>query len=343
MVRPPNKSKNRSPDGHARQEHKTCNKIISEVLSVHAWKAAKDRRRVSSETIELRYQVVFLGFDILKKEGGFDLQSPFNLKQKHLFFLARYWEAKPLAASTLQNRWSIWKMCCNVWLAKAGFCLPIEHYLINPDSVKRSYAATEDHSWSAKIDPLEKIKEVAAIDVIVTRQLMLQLLFGLRRKEAIMFKPIAYDHGTFIELTDGTKGGRRRIIPVQTETQRAFLDQLKEIAKHRTTSMGHPGMRLDQDLNRFSYVMAKAGLTRKKDGLTSHGLRHEYANNRLEFLSGQLSPVRSGEPPADPEAFKQAREIVTEELGHSRISITTAYHGSPTKPPKKPESDDDKG
>ena len=230
-------------------------------------------------------------------------------------------------------------MFCNKWLKKNGFCRPIEHYLLNPDAAKRSYAATEDHSWSAKVDPLEKIKEVAAIDVIVARQLMLQLLFGLRRKEAIMFKPIAYDHDTVIELTDGTKGGRRRLVPVETETQRAFLDLMKQVTKFRNTSMGHPGLRLDQDINRFNYVMAKAGLTRKNTGLTSHGLRHQYANDRLEFLSGQPSPVRSGKAPVDLEAFNAAREMVTEELGHSRISITTAYHGSPTKPPKKPEPD----
>jgi len=339
MARTPKKSNKPSPDGQAKQQHKTCKKIAVEVLEQHVWKAAQDCRRVSSETIQLRYQVVVLGIDIIKREGGFDLQSPFNLKQKHLFFLGRYWESKQLAASTLQNRWSIWKMFCNKWLKKNGFCRPIEHYLLNPDAAKRTYAAQEDHSWSAKVDPLEKIKEVAAIDVIVARQLMLQLLFGLRRKEAIMFKPIAYDHGTVIELTDGTKGGRRRLVPVETETQRAFLDSMKQLAKYRNTSMGHPGLRLDQDLNRFNYVMAKAGLTRKDAGLTSHGLRHQYANDRLEFLSGQPSPVRSGKAPVDLEAFNAAREIVTEELGHSRISITTAYHGSPTKPPKKPEPD----
>jgi hypothetical protein len=141
MVRAPKKSNKPSPVGQAKQQHKTCKKIAVEVLEQYVWKAAQDCRRVSSETIQLRYQVVGLGIDIIKREGRFDLQSPYNLKQKHLFFLARYWESKQLAASTLQNRWSIWKVFCNVWLGKPGFCLAIEHYLLNPDAAKRTYAA----------------------------------------------------------------------------------------------------------------------------------------------------------------------------------------------------------
>jgi hypothetical protein len=96
-------------------------------------------------------------------------------------------------------------------------------------------------------------------------------------------------------------------------------------------------MRLDQDLNRFNYILDKCGLNRATLNLTSHGLRHEYANDRVEVLTGEESPVRSGAAPKDPERFQQMREIVTEELGHSRTSITAAYHGSPSKPPQRSE------
>ena len=72
MARTPKKSNKPSPDGQAKQQHKTCKKIAVEVLEQHVWKAAQDCRRVSSETIQLRYQVVGLGIDIIKREGRFD-------------------------------------------------------------------------------------------------------------------------------------------------------------------------------------------------------------------------------------------------------------------------------
>lgn len=40
--------------------------------------------------------------------------------------------------------------------------------------------------------------------------------------------------------------------------------------------------------------MKASSLTKAAIGATFHGLRHDYANDRLEDLSGVTSPVRGG-------------------------------------------------
>jgi integrase len=64
----------------------------------------------------------------------------------------------------------------------------------------------------------------------------------------------------------------------------------------------------------------------RKDGITSHGLRHGYANDRYQQLTGEASPVRGGQMP-DRDTDRAARLEVAEELGHSRESVTTHYLG----------------
>ena len=58
-------------------------------------------------------------------------------------------------------------------------------------------------------------------------------------------------------------------------------------------------------------------------------MRHEYANSRYQNLTGVKSPLQGGPV----EIFRTddtlvARRKVAEELGHSRLRVTTAYYGS---------------
>ena len=77
--------------------------------------------------------------------------------------------------------------------------------------------------------------------------------------------------------------------------------------------------------NHYYHVLRSCRITRV-DGLTGHGLRHGYANDRYQQLAGQPSPVRSGTT-SDPDTDQAARLEVAEELGHSRESVTTHYLG----------------
>jgi integrase len=87
--------------------------------------------------------------------------------------------------------------------------------------------------------------------------------------------------------------------------------------------IGNAGM--VRGIEHYYQVMRSCGITRN-EGITSHGLRHQYAQERYRELAGVDSPVRSGAQ-IDRESDHAARQVVAEELGHSREGITTHYLG----------------
>jgi integrase len=103
------------------------------------------------------------------------------------------------------------------------------------------------------------------------------------------------------------------------------LDEAKRLVKDKGASISDPTKSLAQAKNHFYYVTRKCSISRK-NGITSHGLRHAYANRRYQELSGQASPVQGGKLP-NKEDDTAARKQVAEELGHSRESITNHYLG----------------
>jgi integrase len=171
------------------------------------------------------------------------------------------------------------------------------------------------------------IDKVEIFDKYEGMRLRLQRAFGMRLKESIMFKPSHADKGTHVVLTDGTKGDRSRVVPVDSEEQRSLLEKAKLLANNKAGYLGSGGRTLKQAMRRFRYVMQKFGITHDELGFTPHGLRHEYANDRYEEISGSESPVRNPNIDVDQAIDIATRQTLTEELGHTRINIVTAYSG----------------
>jgi hypothetical protein len=90
----------------------------------------------------------------------------------------------------------------------------------------------------------------------------------------------------------------------------------------------------------FYWVCEKHGISRKA-GIVTHGLRHGYANRRYEAISGLMRPLVAGMPTTpDAKALDaNARDSVSQELGHNRRAVTSAYLG-PNGPLRNPHSTD---
>ena len=116
------------------------------------------------------------------------------------------------------------------------------------------------------------------------------------------------------------------MVPIRTPWQRGVLDQAKALVQAQDESIAWLNLTLKQARNRFYAVLAKVGISRK-NGITAHGLRHEFANVSFEELAGYASPVRGGPTPTDKAKERFARIETAERLGHSRESITTHYLG----------------
>ena len=277
----------------------------------------------SSATQDKRADVLYAGFKRLH-ELGFRMETAMSLRGKHIEALASDWHARGFSASTLHNNLSIFRTFAE-WIGKAGMVRGIEHYL-GPGTPARSSIAREDKSWSGRgVDVAAKIEQVRQKDARVALQLELQHAFGLRAREAMQLRPHIADQGTYLSITHGTKGGRDRVEPIRTPEQRALLDLAKTFCATRSSSTSDPQRKLAQWKNHYYEVVRSCGITRE-DGITSHGLRHQYANERYRDLTGSDSPVRGGAP-VDRDTDRAGRQVVAEELGHCRESMTTHYLG----------------
>lgn len=295
---------------------------LAAILKAH--NTAKVNGSVASHaTRDKRADVLYAGFKRLR-ELGFKLGTVRSFKGKHMAALAQDWEARGLSASTLQVNISIFRVFAH-WIGKEGMVERAEKY-VSPGAATRTSIAQKDRSWNAQnVDIAAKLAEVSVKDARVGLQMALQATFGLRARESMQLRPHVADKGLFLAVTVGTKGGRDRVVPIDTPQKRALLEKAKSFAASKLASTSDPNKTLAQVKNHYYAVLRSCGITRA-NGITGHGLRHGYANDRYEQIAGHPSPVRGGTA-SNPDDDHAARLEVAEELGHSRESVTTHYLG----------------
>ncbi len=153
----------------------------------------------------------------------------------------------------------------------------------------------------------------SATGAYVRMSLELQRAFGLRREEAIKFRPSYADRGDHIVLkASWTKGGRERTVPIRNARQREVLDRAHRLAG--AGSLIPPDRNYAHQLRVYEGHTCRAGLSKM------HGLRHAYAQERYEELTGWKCPAAGGPD-------RQARQTISRELGHEREQITAVYLG----------------
>ncbi|WP_240503647.1 MULTISPECIES: integrase domain-containing protein [Pseudoalteromonas] len=191
---------------------------------------------------------------------------------------------------------------------------------IKLDLEKRTYTPTESKAKELEQNKLDKVS-----DPLVKLSLRLQREFGLRREEAIKFRPNYAIRGEQLVLKPSwTKGGRPRIIPIRTESQRHLLQQVQK--QVGGGALIRPDRNYIQQLKAYERQTSQAGLDK------NHGLRHMYAQKRYLELTGWHSPIAGGPTskqltPEQKQVDRQARLQVSNELGHSREQITVIYLG----------------
>ncbi|MFY9327777.1 MAG: phage integrase N-terminal domain-containing protein [Georgfuchsia sp.] len=287
----------------------------------------------SHRTMEERERVLFRCFKELREHCSLLIDNPRNLKPKHVEALARLWESRQQSAATIQGKMSILRTFAG-WIGKPGMITASADYVSDKALVTRTYAAEKDKSWSAAgLDVVEALKHIALVDPYVAMQIELIAMFGMRRKEGVMFDPFLADQGPVLLLDRGTKGGRSRFALIDTPAKRALVDRAKAFVLKMKGGKGHigePGKDLKQNLKRYSNVLSRMGITKENLGITGHGLRAEFVCDRLEER-GITAPVRSGSGIQETSLSESDQELVlkktSEEVGHSRTSVIAAYCG----------------
>lgn len=304
---------------------------LKEILDKNNKAAACGGKAVSFATQAARQEILEQGFKELRGLS-YKLEDVRHFKERHMTLLGHAWEAKKLSASTLQNRISVFRIFSE-WIGKPGMIRGSEHYVKNPQTVERHCVAQTDKTWSGQQKNLaEKLINLQAQDAYVSLQLELQRAFGLRMREAALLKLHQADKGSYLAVNWGTKGGRDRTIPIQTDYQRDVLARAKLLVTHKIRSLIPANYSFKQWKNHYYYICRQHGISRQ-EGITSHGLRHERLNEIYQEITGQASPIKNHnhhaeQTPVNAQLDQIARQEIAETAGHSRHSISSAYIGS---------------
>ncbi len=293
--------------------------------------------RIASEKTKQEHKQIIIAFcNLLWYELGYRSLQIYNLKPEHIKAAMLYWESKGLSASTLQNNLVAIRHLCK-WIGKSEICLRPKDYVSNAHSVKRTYVATENKSWDGRedVNKIELLNKVREKNFRVYLQLLAQDALGLRRKEAVCFKPHLHIVNGKISaqvfITEGTKGGRpRKPFELLTQEQMHFVEWIKGQITNEDEFLGDPSLSLKQNLKVYSNTLYYLGITKKNSGVTGHGLRAGFAIAMMKALNGSVPIIGEYVATNTPEKEKEIRKIVSEMIGHSRTRVTNAYYGPST-------------
>ena len=314
--------------------------LVNAILAQHGH-IRVNGRIASARTETAAREALHAAFRLLYKLG-YRLEDPRNLSEKHIKALCAEWLKRERKPKTIQGYLSHLRIFCG-WIGKPGLVKDVYHYLPDvPKEQLRAKAVTEkSKSWAENgVDVKTMIYEADAIDWRYGLMLRAQVAFGLRRMEVLQMKPWKVDRGDKFAAYE-TKGGRPRDIHIDTAEQREVLDLIKSRIKGKNETLGWTERQnrrskqnvtlkatLEYSENRYDRLMAKLGVTKAVANCTGHGLRAQFAENAA-LLRGLIPPTLGGTGgQMDKEEIEVVRLQVSEELGHSRISVTGAYYGS---------------
>ncbi|TIE21363.1 integrase, partial [Legionella pneumophila] len=161
-----------------------------------------------------------------------------------------------------------------------------------------------------------------------------QMLFGLRREESMKFTLSEAHHGDSLLIKPSwTKGGIGRTLNITNEAQRQWLTKVSQLVR-TGESLIPPNRTYKQHLSQYEEQAKSMGVSKL------HGLRHAYAQKRYRELTKLFDPQSQGMPcpfeggkkfnamnPIEKAIDRKARQMISLELGHSRLSITRIYCG----------------
>jgi len=240
------------------------------------------------------------------------------MKPKHIHALVQHWKANGDTAGSMKNRMSHIRWLMRKFDGKIHM-VPSNDDLGIP---KRVYVSNEDKSRTLNEVDLNKIQ-----DPLMQHSLKGQELFGLRVETSLKIQPYIADAGQYLFIKKGwAKGSKEGMVPIRTQAQRDWLDEAKQLVKHKNSSLIPPNMTYITYRRKFENTCKAAGIDKL------HGLRHRYAQRRYKELTGWKPPVKGG--PRRSEMTKDqkwqdhaARLQLSLELLHQRKNILNIYCG----------------
>jgi Integrase/Bacterial regulatory protein, Fis family len=301
-------------------------KLFEKHLAQTLRKSRQSSGAIALRTQERRLVSLIAGFEELRV-GGFALESPWNIGQKHIAYLVKLWVGeKNQAPGTVENKLSYWRSLAE-WMKKPGLVGTVDDYIKRPEGYRRYYVAKTEDAWTeATIDVEDVIARVADKNPWVAVQLELQAAFGLQAEESMLLHPLqCLRVSGHLQVVDGTRTGRPRVVPVDARWQYELLIRAAGLANSRTGSMIPDPWTKKKWYGHFYAVLQGSGVARKEMGVSIHVLRRAYRQHMYEKSVGVQGPVTKPDHHRDPELHQWAiKEIVTA-AGHEVLTNAGAY------------------
>lgn len=303
---------------------------IKRYLIAHNKIRADGEGVASARTQESRSASVLLAYAEIW-QLGYHIKKPESLADKHIRALVSSWDKAGRAAASIHTRLSDMRTFAG-WMGKGDVVGHLSSYLPR-ERTQRTTIAKENRSWEAKgIDVDEVIAIASMMDPRFGAILGLQRYFGLRVKESIEIRPMKSltSSGDYIELDEGTKGGKVRVVKIKIAAQRAAIETAIRVAsKGSGGRLRWPDCNWKQAQRRFYLYMGKLNMTRKGAGVTAHGLRHEFLQSDYEIESGYPPPIKGGAlGQISGDVHRMTQQTITRAAGHGRRQVTATYCGS---------------
>lgn len=298
----------------------------------------EDPMKVLSEKskFNIRSESVSIAEDF--KRAGVKTKLVKQLNLEDFKKVAEYWKSKGYTAGTMQNKASALRAICNaagnenIKNINNGELGIVSRNVLNPNNLNGAAVISEKS--------LKKIKNPE-----VSAALRLEAAYGLRREESA--------HVVF-ELTKGhvvTAPGKENILTMKGSwckngRQRGKITfngrpngelilrdggvVLKQVAE------SVKGIRIDYRVEQFqrkiNYAADKCKKLDNNPDIHPHALRHNYAHERYHEITGRDCPAAGGIKYSEMSSKEQkqyhsAAKIISEELGHSRETISRTYIG----------------
>lgn len=286
--------------------------------------ALKDayRTRPASAT---RHAQRFAGFaDWLK---GQSIRDARDITPAQINGYGRHLREQGYATSTIQNALSSANMALE--------CLRGDRRVrVSPSAIAGTNSTVRENAPNLDREALNRVlqflrdagHERAAVSLLLAREL------GLRMREtALADTSRLLKEATAlgrVNITEGTKGGRGkqvdRWVPAN-ENAVAALRTAAQIQGDRRNLIPE-----GKTLKQYQQHLQNVTTTRLREaGLgTRHDLRAAYACERYQQLTGHAAPCVARQRTTTKAADREAREIITQELGHGRIDVVSEYVGS---------------
>lgn len=279
------------------------------------------RNRDGSHATQSNRKRMLMMFAEQLKDAGYKTKDmrPSDLKGRHVNALLRQWQNDKVSTGTIKNRMSNLR-----WLAdKIG----------KADMIKDNATyGIEDRKYITNVDKSVTLENLNldSLSPHIRQSVELQNAFGLRREESMKLTP-SYALGGYDPYSapvlrikpSWSKGGRYREIPITTDAQRDALMAALTLAGDGSLIPADRSYK--EHLGRFERETKAIGLGQ------THGLRHLYAQDRYRELTGFDCPARGGifDLTDQQKALDlTARQTISNELGHNRLSVTGIYLGS---------------